>query len=113
MKNKSILNEPIFDSDECNYCDWLATIMFYSALHLVEKELVSSGHGVNPNEKSDHKKRKQRIEQHLEPEIAASYRVLFNMSMKARYQCFPIEKSEIKKLSNHLSEIEKRIQAKA
>lgn len=61
--------------------DWIVTIAFYEALHLVEAYLKFSG---DQNERCDHGTRDQLLKLHHD-RIYKNYRKLFDASLWARY----------------------------
>lgn len=80
-KNKSFLDT--LDIDKTPYLDWVATIAFYSALHLVQ--IMLSQKGINP---ADHRERMAYVSRLKElKQVSAKYHVLYMESCKARYNC--------------------------
>lgn len=88
------------------FCDWKATVAFYSAVHLVEKLRAFDGeHSQNHDERDRCIRRKF-------PVIYNSYHQLFNASLTGRYKsvgAFNISPGDVQKMliDTYLAEIEK------
>jgi len=94
--------------DKCSHLDWLVTIMFYSALHLIEKKLEIKGessHG-GPN---SHLIRNNKVIRLFPKEIASKYLMLYSSSRKARYDCIPFTPGRVTHLKQCLEIIEENI----
>lgn len=69
--------------DEDEFCDWLATVAFYAALHLVEKlRAFENEHSLN------HADRRQFVRAR-HPQIFVPYRQLHDTSRRMRYEIGP------------------------
>lgn len=102
--NKKLLKSDIFDIESCKYLDWVVTIVFYGALHLVEKRLdeLKSIHS------KDHRERKTNIltTRELLP-ISAQYHTLYIQSMRARYDNCSFTKDDVKRAFDLFKDIER------
>ena len=93
------------------FCDWLAVVAFYSAVHLVEQLCALQGH-----HNQDHRGRNRIIRQKFRA-IHKHYRPLYNLSMVARYyqaSKFKMAAATVKAkmIDHHLEEIKKFVVAK-
>jgi hypothetical protein len=98
--NLDVLAAPVFSLDNPENLDWAATIIFYCAVHLVEKVLADSQnpfHCENHNERRRAFTRERRLRQ-----IAAQYHALYNQSIRARYQCARFTRQDIEDALNLL-----------
>lgn len=104
--NKQILDKLLREKRKPN--DWLVTIAFYSALHLVDKTIVeSSGEAHKP---MDHTDRDLKVTRLTElKHIRTYYKALYMASRKSRYECVSITDKERENNLQYLSEIEKEL----
>ena len=103
LKNKMLIqdNELFSDIDNCGYLDWTVTIIFYSALHLLETKFAKkNAHFLG------HKTREQYIASNFSKEIASKYGLLKMNSQKSRYKCFTFTPVKVKELREELNFIE-------
>lgn len=105
--NKSLLNNTIFDINSTIYKDWVVTIVFYNAVHLIERELAKIS---KPYHSGSHRYREKAIlkEKKLKS-IAAKYQALYNQSIRARYECYKFSKKDVEGVMNILNDIEKAL----
>lgn len=103
--NKSLLQFTEFCVDSTNYYDWVITIIFYAAVHLVEDVLANSN---NPSHSKDHFDRKIQIlaNAKLRP-VASQYLTIYNQSIRARYKCLSFTKTEIENIIRDFNLLEK------
>jgi hypothetical protein len=92
------------------YCDWMAVVTFYTAVHLVEQLFALKG-----QHSQDHRGRNQNVRKNLR-QIHQHYRPLYNLSMVARYQQaakFNLNAATVKAkmIDHHLQEITKFVTA--
>ena len=78
--NAQLLAEPILVPKDTAYPDWVITIAFYKALHLVDMTLAA--HGII--DIGNHDQRKEYIRKHLRGSFG-NYQALEELSRKARY----------------------------
>jgi hypothetical protein len=62
------------------FCDWMAVVAFYAAVHLVEQVFA-----LTAQHSHDHRGRNKAVREQLRP-IHSHFRALYNLSMVARYQ---------------------------
>lgn len=101
--NKELIGSELFDPKTTLYRDWLITITFYSAVHLIEKVFASVQFHSTSHINRDEDIMKFPI---LVP-IAARYTLLEIQSKKARYQCRQFSPKDIEDALAILCEIEK------
>lgn len=101
--NKKLLKNTVFQIDTSEHMDWVITIMFYCAIHLIEKNLAN----INLHSPT-HEIRKSYVFKFGElKSIAAQYISLEIQSRRARYDCSNIKKSDVQTAIEYLEEIEK------
>ena len=83
--------------------DWIVTIYFYSALHLVEKTLSEQG-----LHSRGHRERFDNVKSHLD-QISRSYQSLYNESRQARYDCVEITSGKVAKAKRNLDAISTKL----
>lgn len=101
----------------CTAYDWIVTMAFYSALHLVDAHLQIVGkkvayHAMGKKGKRDsHEIRNNLVirEKQLGDAIAAAYNALFRESIKARYECVPFSSKRVRDALEYLNIIEKNL----
>lgn len=103
--NKSLLNSSLFDPNHTSFRDWVITIVFYCAVHLIERELASNSlHSGKHSVRSNAIARFQRLRQ-----INPHYNTIYNQSRRARYECCQFSKDDISSLVRLLHEIEQKL----
>lgn len=102
--NKELLDNELSLSNSTRY-NWILTVAFYSALHLVEARLASYGfHGPN------HAARDNMVYQYSDfKNIRAKYKDLHTKSIIARYSAEDISKEKAKTALRYLEDIEKEL----
>ncbi len=91
-----------FDRDSTPYLDWMVTVVFYTALHVIERYLARKG--LHP---ADHTARDAYLRRvrGLKP-IWSDYRRLKDESIRARYEVASFTASEVQEHEERLSQIE-------
>jgi uncharacterized protein (UPF0332 family) len=90
------------------HLDWVATILYYAALHSVDQVLFQNGQ-INPR---NHRQRHASIAQVPElHSIYPLYRELEYQSRRSRYECASFSSEEIQTLSQYVAEIQKTVEA--
>lgn len=87
--------------------DWVVTILFYTALHLVDQVLYQNSQ-LNPR---NHRQRHSAIAN--EPKLASiyrDYRELEHQSRRSRYECAQFTFEDINRLSARLARIEQVVE---
>ncbi len=104
--NKKLLKIDAFALDNSQYLDWVITIAFYGALHLVEKKLYE----INSKHSRNHQDRNRNIlsTKELQP-VSSQYYALYMQSRRARYDCCAITKKDASKALKMLSDIESAV----
>lgn len=100
--NRAFLNSIAADE----YCDWIAVVAFYAAVHLVEKLRALRG-----QHSQDHQERNTAVRGDFR-RIHRHYRELYNWSLVARYDMtkdFRLSAKDVRTIlvDQHLVEIEK------
>lgn len=83
--------------------DWVVTVSFYSALHIVEKNLISKG---KKTIKHEDRNRMVIKDQEFGIDVADAYRALYNESKSSGYDCIPFSKKRADDALVYLKEIE-------
>jgi hypothetical protein len=95
-----------FDLDNSPFLDWAVTVVFYTAVHLVEQFLAHKGQDL-----LSHETRERFISQSadLKP-IWSVYRELKYQSERARYLVARFQPDEVRKMEEKLRQVEAHIQ---
>lgn len=107
--NSKLLKEACFNIEDSRYLDWVITIIFYSALHLIQSELVKYGVTCKNHEETNDSINKV---SKLKP-ISAIYYSLYMESRKSRYGCVKYRPEKVKKIILSFEKIEKQVLDKA
>jgi len=83
QRNQEVLDYLLADPAKC--AEWIATVAFYEALHLVEALFAHHGVHSHNHEDRDHRLKSDRRYRH----IYKHYRPLWAASIVARYLCQP------------------------
>ncbi|MHB8077409.1 hypothetical protein [Desulfosporosinus fructosivorans] len=110
-KNKGLLSESLFlINDECRYLDWVTTIIFYTALHLVHSHLASEPLYAMEQLRDTHGKLNNLVSTLSKfKHISAEYNLLYMESRKARYGCIPFRARKVQQLYDKLQLIEQTV----
>ena len=99
-------NQEFLDSvDATRFPDWVVTVAFYKAVHLVEGLLVRKGRGT-----SNHGQRNSVLRRQF-PGVWREYRPLYNQSRVARYWCVPIKPAGVAQARARLRAVESAVTA--
>ena len=79
--NAQLLSEPLLDITETKYLDWVITIMFYKAVHVIDKALAERG----VVDIWTHEKRNESIRKHLRG-LFGHFQAFEELSRKTRYE---------------------------
>lgn len=102
-KNKELLSTTQFDLRATVYKDWAITIMFYTAVHLVERELAKI-----PYDSGDHHDREsQMFEIPVLKRVLRDYKALKAASIKTRYKCYDFSDDDAISYMKRLNSIER------
>ncbi|PJN53670.1 hypothetical protein PAEVO_03910 [Paenibacillus sp. GM2FR] len=83
--------------------DWIVTLYFYTALHLVEKKLADKA-----IHSETHSIRFRNIRQHLRT-IFIEYQALYNESLEARYNCTEMTPGKVNNAKQNLDSITQKL----
>jgi hypothetical protein len=75
------------------YLDWSTTVLFYSALHLVEATLAPFTHSRSHSERFAN----VNSHQHLRP-LFRHYRYPYDVSLDSRYDCWIVTTADVQRL---------------
>ena len=102
IHNKQLLGNSELNNDSNN--DWLITIIFYCAVHLVELSFASGKYGFHND---GHQQRNLAVRGDvILKDIACEYLTLYNQSIRSRYKCQNLKKSDVKQAMEILQSIE-------
>jgi len=97
-------NQSFLDSIDANvYPDWVATVAFYRAVHLVEKLFHTRGH-----DSGSHVRRNTVLKRQYLP-IWREYKTLYSFSRLARYWCLKVKPEHTKFILQRLSRVEREV----
>ncbi len=85
--NRNLLEEEILRREDTPYPDWVVTVAFYTALHLVEEKLAKKNLHVRSG---GHDTRRRLVHRHL-GQISTLYETLHEDSQAVRYDCLPMD----------------------
>ena len=101
LHNKKLLTDDVFN-DEGKFTDWYITIIFYSAVHLVEQEIAK--HNIDPG---SHETRFKWMNRNTSLRtVSNEYNILYWESRRARYDCVKFTKKDIESIKSNLEKIE-------
>lgn len=93
-----------------HYHDWVITVCFYSALHLIDVELAR--HNEHPRL---HTQREPLVKRLLDPQYPGIFDAFYNLSeqsQKARYYCIPVGALDAAKARAYLADIRRLLKIK-
>ena len=102
MHNKEFLKCPAFE--ETKNTDWAVVVVFYSALHLIEAFFADNGLHFR-----EHKSRAKWVSSDSRLKntvIPMYYNLLYNQSIRARYECVQMNGSDLQAVIDALEIIE-------
>ena len=106
------VNKRLLETDEMSieknskHYEWIITVAFYSALHLIEREMDMNDE-IPCNGTTDHKSRNEVIAKTARfRNIRAQYKCLADACWKARYEAGRMNKNDAQTAINNLSKIE-------
>ena len=109
-KNKYIENKYIIDTvlNETNrmHCNWVATICFYAALHIVEMQLALDGiHSKNHVEREENIQNSEKIPTY----VLSRYKQMYTTSILARYEASSVAPTIANQMRNYLKQITEKL----
>lgn len=100
IKNRKVLEDVLTLKDQPN--EWIVTVAFYTALHLVESVIAAKG-----TSSGSHKNRRQNVASIPELKIVRNdYKWLERASYKSRYHCIPLDNNFVTASIAYLYNIE-------
>lgn len=90
--------------DEAEYPDWAATVIFYIAVHLVQRLFAINGWDCE-----NHSRRNKILREHF-PTVWDAYQRLYIFSRTSRYRCMTVKPSDISELEHRLNRVEDEIE---
>ena len=101
LHNKNLLTDDVF-SDGDDFTDWYITVIFYSAVHLVEQEI--SKHNIDPG---SHEARFKWMNRDTSLKMVSNeYNILYWASRRARYDCVTFTKKDVESIRSNFEKIE-------
>lgn len=103
-ENRELLDTNL-NIDTCNFHNWIVTVAFYAALHLVEAKLAEDG-----IDSIDHFARNNNVARFNQfKDIRSEYKTLYDKSRVARYDGTFMDKKKSKFALNCLAKIENKL----
>src|SRR5262245_1955393 len=93
-------------TDPNRFPDWVATVAFYQAVHLVEAMFVRKG---LTNQSGSHVRRNQLLKRTF-ADLWKQYQPLYAFSRLARYRCYPVKPDHTVYVLRRLGRVEQIIQ---
>lgn len=107
--NKSLLNSSEMNIETTKYHDWVVTVAFYSAVHIIEGEIFKNA-TILGNHTENHEQRSQIVASHDRfKNIRAQYNQLKTRCWVARYDAHSTKKKQAKKMLEYLEHIENEL----
>lgn len=102
LENKSII-ENVLNEKNSEHCNWVSTICFYAALHLVEMQLALDG-----IHSRDHVNRENNmiISRRISQYVLIRYKHMYTVSILARYEAASVSPTVANQMRNYLKQIE-------
>ena len=109
VHNENLLHEDLFKSGKTMYCDWVVTISFYSALHLIDGVLAAD---FGCAYIYSHGSRRSLVDKHLSEgakDVFGLYEALYNDSRRARYDCTQMTEKQASHAVNLFTQIKAKL----
>ncbi len=104
-ENKYII-DTVLDEHDKRQCNWMSTVCFYAALHIVEMQLALDGvHSKNHIERETNMMDSKRIT----PYILMRYKQMYTNSILARYEAQSIAPTIAHQMKTYLAQIENKL----
>lgn len=109
LDNKELLNASELNIETTKHYDWVVTIAFYSAVHIIEGEIFQNSSILGEHTKN-HKKRAEIVGAHERfKNIRAKYNQLQTRCWVARYEAHRTSKDQAKRMLEYLRDIEEEL----
>jgi hypothetical protein len=110
LENKNVLDK-LFDANNKEHSNWITTICFYTALHIVEYEFAAiniSNSNYSQKHSKDHAERQENMINSgmFDPKILSMYKQMNTNSRVARYKADNITPTIANMMLNYLKKIE-------
>lgn len=108
-KNKMALQS--LQESKFEHYDWIVTITFYAALHLVHSKLVNLLTSEEARKIINHDSRNDYVckQKKLGKEVARLYKALYNSSRSARYNCTSVSEESANEAKRNLEVLENEL----
>lgn len=104
-KNKLFLIDLLSSKNKQN--DWIVTVAFYTALHLVDRTIVTGSENYQPK---NHEIRKKLVDSISSlKSIRSQYYYLYMESRKSRYHCNLVKEKVVTSVISNLEKIEEEL----
>ncbi|MGI6467753.1 MAG: hypothetical protein GXZ09_05870 [Syntrophomonadaceae bacterium] len=103
-RNKELLNTEVLHPSITKYVEWSITIMFYTAVHLIEYNLAPNYHSKNHNDRE-----KVMYKNSSFKRIFQDYKALKATCWSARYMCGGRSREDAVTCMQHLDKIEREL----
>ncbi len=110
LHNEQLLSEPVFELSKTEYADWVITICFYCAVHLIDAKLAQQHRIIDiPN----HDERRAHVHEYFSTknDIVKLYETLDSESRRARYHCKGIDLKRARDAVDLLNKLKKELSA--
>lgn len=103
-ENRYII-DTILDERDKRQCNWVATVCFYAALHLIEMQLATEGiHSKNHIERETNMQQEEKISQY----VLVRYKQMYTTSILARYEANSVSPTIANQMRNYLKQISEK-----
>lgn len=92
----ALINESIMEVESTWYCDWLAVIMYYAALHLVHKHCANRNNPVHPSSHSETLSQARKVK--AGTRVHGELELLYNASLDVRYEAVFLDNENLGEL---------------
>ena len=102
LENKGII-ESVLNEKNSEHCNWISTICFYAALHMVEMRLALDGiHSRDHVNRENNMASSKRISQY----VLMRYKQMYTVSILARYEAGSVNPTIAQQMKMYLKQIE-------
>lgn len=107
LENKHIIDTVLHEKDK-EHCNWVSTICFYAALHIIEMQLA-----LDSIHSKDHVNRENNMRncQRISKKVIAQYKQMYTTSILARYEAGSVGPTIANQMRRYLEQIENELKA--
>lgn len=106
LENKNII-ESVLNEKNNEHCNWISTICFYAALHMVEMQLALDGiHSRDHVNRENNMESSKRISQY----VLIRYKHMYTVSILARYEAASVSPAVANQMKHYLRQIEENFE---